>query len=75
MKLRWWHKHIWSKWVQYSVLVESSYTENGQIVFTKKVQLRQRRECIDCGFTQDKAVAVTNNKAELPEGLPLQRGL
>jgi hypothetical protein len=65
MKLRWWHKHVWSKWVAYSVLAEATHEECGQIVFVKKVQLRQRRECIDCGFTEDKAVAYTNNEKEL----------
>lgn len=69
MKLRWWHKHRWSKWARYGVLIESSYTEAGQLVLCKKVELRQRRECvvIDCGFTQDEHIAYTNNRDDLKE--------
>lgn len=65
MKLRWWHKHPWTKWKTYSVLIESTRTENGQLIFVKRVQLRQRRECTECGFTQDESVAFTNNEKEL----------
>lgn len=55
------YKHTYSKWVYYSVLVQSIEDK----VRIKRVQLRQRRQCIDCGFTQDRHVAFTNNEREL----------
>ncbi len=63
MNWKFWNrcKHKFSKWVSYSVLVMSV---EGFVTY-KKVQLRQRRQCINCGLTQDQAIAYTNNESEL----------
>jgi hypothetical protein len=63
MKLRWWHRHKWSKWRTYGVKIVQM---DGLIELTK-VQLRQRRECTECGYTQDEHVSYSNNTDDLTD--------
>lgn len=58
------HKHLWDQWTPYTSKV-CHYEWQGVVpIKITRIELRQRRKCMDCGFTEDKHIAYTNKEEQ-----------